>query len=59
MPEETAYRLTKAMFESIPVMAEEVNYAGSLGITAESTTDTADRFPLCPGAQRYYDETTG
>ena len=59
MPEETAYRLTKAMFESIPVMAEEVNYAGSRGITAESTTDTADRFPLCPGAQRYYDEITG
>lgn len=59
LAEETAYRLTKAMFESIPEMAEEVNYAGSRDITAESTTDTADRFPLCPGAQRYYDEIAG
>lgn len=56
MPEETAYRLTKSMFESLETAAQQTNYGGAKGITPEDTTSTTGAFPLCAGAQRYFDE---
>jgi TRAP transporter TAXI family solute receptor len=56
LPEDVQYRITKSAWEAIDEAAQQTNYAGAMGRTVDETTSTAAEMPLCPGAQRYYDE---
>jgi TRAP transporter TAXI family solute receptor len=56
LPEDDAFRVTKAMFEALDEAATQTNYAGAKGITAEDTTKTTDALPLCDGSKKYFDE---
>lgn len=54
--QDAIYRLTKALWETLPEAAEQANYEGAKGVTPEQTTKTAEMLQICPGSQRYYDE---
>ena len=59
MPEETAFRLTKSMYEALDTAAQQSNYAGAKGITTELTTSTVQNLPLCAGSARYFENPAG
>jgi len=56
MDEDVAYRLTKALWETIEQAAGQTNYVGAEGRTPEETVETMELMELHPGAIRYYEE---
>ena len=59
MPQDVAYRLTKAMAASLDEAAAQTGIVGAQGVTAELTTSTTEAVPLCTGAERYFNEVAG
>ena len=56
MDEDTAYRLTKGLWEGIEQAQQESGHKGALGRTPEETVATQEVAPVHPGAMRYYQE---
>jgi len=56
MPEDEAYRLTKALWASLEEAATQTNYDGAKGREYSETVETRELLPLHPGAERFYRE---
>lgn len=56
MPEEMAYRLTKAAWATLEQAATEGNAEAGKGRSPEETVETTQFVPVHPGAMRYYEE---
>lgn len=56
MSDDEAYRLTKALAESLQAAADESGYGGADNIPMSLTVDTIEELPLHPGAERYFEE---
>jgi uncharacterized protein len=56
MDEETAYRLTRTLWETIEDSAQETGYQAAMGITPDMTAEAESLVPLHPGARRFWEE---
>lgn len=56
MSDDEAYRLTKALAETLQGAADESGYGGADNIPMSLTVDTIEELPLHPGAERYFEE---
>lgn len=56
MPDEVAYRLTKALWESLEPASDAANFEPTRGHTYEGTLAITNQVPLHPGAEQFYED---